>query len=657
MIKVNSSQFNYQYGDQIHFPYSIATLVTYINSKPELSQHYKFEKTFVFRDRVDEYIQQCKDTDILLCSCYVWNWEITTYLAQEVRKMNPKCMIIFGGPQIPDLSEGFFEKYPYVDIAVHGEGEHVFENILTEYLKDKDYSNIKGIETKNFRTPPQERLNDLDSLPSPYLTNTVWKLVDKVEGIRWIASWETNRGCPYECTFCDWGSATFTKMRKWEETRLFKEIEWFADNEIPYIDCCDANFGIYQERDFRLASKLKEVALKKHYPERIRPAWAKNSSEKIIPIAKELQAGGILGAVTLAVQSLDPSTLNIIKRANIKFDKFSDLTTTFRLHGIPTYTEIIMGLPGETLETFKDGLENIANTKIGIVFIYNCSVLPNAPMNMPAYREKYQIQTVRSPIMLVHSSIHNRGIPEYEEIVVSTSSCSTDELKKIYLYSWSFLTLHSLGLLKHIAEYYNQAHDLPFIKFYETFLEYCHTEKSVFSEEFERIVTYRDNGYSGKGWDHHDPNLGDINWPIEEASWLRLSYDKEKLLAGINSLLLYFKAKYQYNTPDSLLKDLAKFQTFLLTTRDNKNETKTEHFEYDWKNFFVNNVPLRPTEKTYYYKNPVTEKDSTLWNYKVIWYGRRSQDYKCNPEDLQEEQDKSSNLDKIKVEEMTPKIR
>ncbi len=164
----------------------------------------------------------------------------------------------------------------------------------------------------------------------------VWELVDKVDKVRWIASWETNRGCPYQCTFCDWGSATFTKMRKWEESRLFKEIEWFAQNKIPYIDCCDANFGIYQERDLSLATKLKEEALKTHYPEKIRPAWAKNSSEKIIPIAKELQAGGILGAVTLAVQSLDPDTLNIVKRANIKFDKFSDLVSEFRLHNIPT---------------------------------------------------------------------------------------------------------------------------------------------------------------------------------------------------------------------------------------------------------------------------------------------------------------------------------
>ncbi len=637
MIKVNSSQFNYQYGDQIHFPYSIASLVSYIKSKEQLASHFKFEKTFVFRDKVDEYIQQCKNTDILLCSCYVWNWEITTYLASAVKKLNPNCTVIFGGPQIPDFSQDFFTKYPFVDIIVHGEGEHVLENLLTTYLNDKNYSNIKGLETKNFRTPPQERINDLDSLPSPYLTNIVWELVDKIEGVKWIASWETNRGCPYQCTFCDWGSATFTKMRKWEESRLFKEIEWFAENKIPYIDCCDANFGIYQERDLRLATKLKEVALKTHYPERIRPAWAKNSSEKIIPIAKELQAGGILGAVTLAVQSLDKDTLDIIKRANIKFDKFSDLVSEFRLHNIPTYTEIIMGLPGETLETYRAGLEDIAHTRVGIVFIYNCGVLPNAPMNALEYKEKYKIKVIRSPIMLVHSSVHKRGMPEYEEIIVATSTCSTDELKEIYLYSWSFLTFHSLGILEQVAEYYNKTYGLPFMKFYEAFLEFCCKENSIFSEEFQRVITHRDNGYSGKGWDHYDQQLGEIIWPIEEASWLRITQSREKLQNDIDRLLEYCEKKYNYNTPKSVLNELSKFQTFLITTKDNKNDTKTEQFQYDWKSFFVNNTSLVQVEKTYYYKNKALETDPILWNYKVIWYGRRSRDYKCYPENLQEQ--------------------
>ena len=637
MLKVNSCEFNYQYGDQIHFPYRISSLVAYIKSRENLGNNFKFEKAFVLRENVDEYIKECVDTDILLCSCYVWNWEITNFLAKEVKKLNPNCLIIFGGAQVPDFSKDFFKQHPYADIIVHGEGEIVLEELLTEFLNNKDYSKIKGLETKDFRNPPQERIDNLDDLPSASLTNTVWELVDKIDGIRWIAGWETNRGCPYACTFCDWGSATFTKVRKWEESKIFKEIEWFAENQIPYIDCCDANFGIFQERDFRIAEKLKDVALKTHYPERVRPAWAKNSSEKIIPIAKQLQEGGILGAVTLAVQSLDTNTLNIIKRANIKFDAFSELTETFRNNKIPTYTELIMGLPGETLDTFKDGLENIAQTKIDTVFIYNCTILPNAPMNVPEYREKYKIQSVLSPIMLVHSSIHNRGShQEYEEIVTATNTCSLDELKETYLYSWCYLTLQSLGILEHVTNFYNNSFNLGYIKFFEIFLEFCSAKKSVFSEEFDRIIEFRNNGYAGKGWDEYDPKIGEIIWPIEEASWLRISFNEQKLLTSIGLLLEFLENKLNLKNSKKLLDDLAKFQVFMLTTRDNKNKIKTQNFDFDWKNYFMNNCKLTEKNVVYSYDNLVIESNPAKWSYKTIWYGRRSKDYKCGMSILQD---------------------
>ena len=340
MYKINSSQFNYTYRDRIHFPYSISLLVAYIKTKSILSSQFKFEKTFVFRDekKLDQYIEECSDSDIFLCSCYVWNWEITTYLAKKVKEINPNCLIVFGGPQAPLILDDFFEKYPFVDIIVHGEGELILENLLTEFLGNKDFSKVKGISTKEFTSPPQDRIKDFEGMPSPYLTNTVWDLVDKVDGFQWIVSWETNRGCPYACTFCDWGSATATTMRKWSDDRLYKEIEWFADNKIPYIDCCDANFGIYRDRDLQISKKLTEVKSRTGFPETFRTNWAKVSSEKIIPLAKELQSVDLLNAVTLSLQSLDKNTLNIIKRANLKFDTFANLTTSFKDSGIPTYT-------------------------------------------------------------------------------------------------------------------------------------------------------------------------------------------------------------------------------------------------------------------------------------------------------------------------------
>ncbi|MGQ0376488.1 MAG: B12-binding domain-containing radical SAM protein [Nitrososphaerota archaeon] len=637
MIQVNSAQFNFQYGNQIHFPYSIASLVAYIKSKEKLRKHFRFEKTFVFRQKIEEYIKNCKNSDILLCSCYVWNWEITTYLAKQVKKINSDCLVIFGGPQVPLNTSGFFEKYPFVDILVHNEGEYLLENIFNAYLSDKDYSKINGITTKKFSTPPQSRIDDLDTLPSPYLTNVVWDLVEKIDGVNWTCCWETNRGCPYQCTFCDWGSATFTKLRQFSEQRLYEEIEWFGKNKIVFIDCCDANFGIFYDRDLRLARKLKEMKLKTKHLQKMAVSWAKNSSEKIIPIAKELQDAGILGAVTLAVQSLDQNTLKIIKRANIKFEKFSDLTKEFRLNGIPTYSEIIRGLPGETLESFKTGLEILMNTKIGSVNIYHDMILPNAPMNEPSYREKYNIKIIRSPIMLQHSSIDDKEIQEYEYIVVSTNTFSLDNLKEMYLYSWAFLVLQKFGILEQIAEYYHQEHDILFMDFFETFFEFSNSTNTIFSMELEKIKKLQDEGYEGKGWDHHDPKLGNITWPVEEASWLRLTYNKEKLFDAINNFIIYFDSKHNCNTHKEILDDIVKFQIFLLTIRNETQNMKNELFNYNWKDFFINGKNLRNEQKNYFYKNKVIEADSVQWCYKVMWYGRRQEKYKCHIENLQEQ--------------------
>ena len=112
MLTVSSSQYNYQYGDRIHLPYSIACLVTYLKNNQKIKECFKFEKTFVFRENIEEDINRCKNSDILLCSCYVWNWELTIHLAEQVKKINPDCLIILGGPHVPENSAGFFDKYP-----------------------------------------------------------------------------------------------------------------------------------------------------------------------------------------------------------------------------------------------------------------------------------------------------------------------------------------------------------------------------------------------------------------------------------------------------------------------------------------------------------------------------------------------------------------
>ena len=117
----------------------------------------------------------------------------------------------------------FFEKYPYIDIIVHGEGEYILKNILQRiFRKGKDWSDVKGISTSSFQNIFHKNVLMIYQKYHPHiLTNVIWDLVDKDNsGVDWDCSWETNRGCPYLCTFCDWGSATFTKVRKFLDDRL-----------------------------------------------------------------------------------------------------------------------------------------------------------------------------------------------------------------------------------------------------------------------------------------------------------------------------------------------------------------------------------------------------------------------------------------------------
>ena len=117
---------------------------------------------------------------------------------------------------VENSTNNFFKDYPWIDILVHQEGEYTIKQIFEEYIGNKDYSKINGLETIDYRTLPQLRITNLDEIPSPYLTDLIWDLVEPTDGVEYISAWETNRGCPFACTFCDWGSATKTKVRKWE---------------------------------------------------------------------------------------------------------------------------------------------------------------------------------------------------------------------------------------------------------------------------------------------------------------------------------------------------------------------------------------------------------------------------------------------------------
>ena len=144
-----------------------------------------------------------------------------------------------------------------------------------------------------------------------------------------------------------------------ELDRVFQEMDWFSKNKIEFIFCCDANFGMLP-RDYDIA--LKAVENKKKNMVTLmcfQFKTLKMQRERAYKVQKLLADNGLSKGVTLAMQSVDNHTLKEIKRDNISIADYQELQKRFTKDGIPTTSEFILALPGDTYESFAKGVSDV----------------------------------------------------------------------------------------------------------------------------------------------------------------------------------------------------------------------------------------------------------------------------------------------------------
>ena len=119
---------------------------------------------------------------------------------------------------------------------------------------------------------------------------------------------ETNRGCPYGCTFCDWGSATLSKVRKFDLDRVYKELEWSARHQIEDASIGDANFGML-ERDVAITEKIAELKRTYGFPRSVAINYAKNQVAYLRQIIEIMASVEILAEGVVSLQTTDEQAL------------------------------------------------------------------------------------------------------------------------------------------------------------------------------------------------------------------------------------------------------------------------------------------------------------------------------------------------------------
>jgi radical SAM superfamily enzyme YgiQ (UPF0313 family) len=388
------------------------------------------------------------DRPVCLLSSYVWNHTLNRKAAEGLHRMNPGATVIIGGPEVPKYpgeTEAFMADNPGIDIAVLGEGEAACAEVLdalaapeaeiTDRLRE-----VTGIvfsrDGQIVRTAERKRIADITQLPSPYLCGTFDPWFEDYP----VAILETNRGCPYGCTYCDWGSATLERVTKFTAERVKQEIEYIAERRTDTVFIADANFGML-EQDIEIAQALVDARARTGFPLRLATNFAKNGGRRLMSVIKILHDGGLLPTGIIALQTTDADTLKAIKRDNIKTSSYEKMMAYFNEEAIPMASDIMIGLPGQTVDSLQHDLQFCFDWKVSANGNYT-SMMPNAPMAEKAYRLEHQIET------------------DAADMIISTSSFSAADLlymKGLYL-TYQFHV--RLGILKYFLYYVQIEHGI-----------------------------------------------------------------------------------------------------------------------------------------------------------------------------------------------------
>lgn len=590
-------------------PYSVGCLWSYASKHSWVTDNFEVHDLIYKREQPDTLVKRLLECEVAFFSNYMWNWEYNKYVAEHLKLQNPNIKIVFGGPQVTTRpqEEEFFKHHPYVDSISLTEGEESFVSILDSILHNKPLDDVyEG-----------ERLVDLD-IPSPYLAGVFDKIMSEApEHQLWNGTIETNRGCPFACTFCDWGSLTYAKIKKFPVPKVLQELTWMSEKSVEYVTIADANFGVFTDRDLEFTEKLVELQNKYGYPKVVDATWYKNSSDEILEIVKKFISSGFNRGLTLSVQSMDMDVLDEIKRRNMEMSDLKMIFDKCNRENIPSYTELILGLPKETYESWKTGLcEVIKAGQHNAIESWLAQMLENAHMNLPAEIEKHGITTVVVE-NYVSGFEEEDNIHEKVNLVTGTKYMPTHKFIDSWLYAWVINNFHNYGWSQPIARVIYEKNGIEYEQTYDMLFQACLEDEGVVGELIrtakEQIAFYLETGRSD------GPGI------LQGFSGHTLMWEAQRDFHKNDKAIKYFVKKHL--TEEYCQLDSYTYQ-HLLGFQENYTTQESELYPYDFQpgfNFYeyINNIEPKLEKTNRVYKIDIAEDVKGEEYFNRLYFRRR----------------------------------
>jgi len=411
-------------------PLAAASLKAQLDSVPSITNGIDVSFNDYYIDDAEDFISEDlyrNIPDMIGFSTYLWNRHIVLEICRIIKEKFPAVKLFAGGAEATALPLKLLDCAPF-DFVIKGEGEIVLTEVMSRLLNGDTLEDIPGVFLKGAKLNSerdQQPVMDLNSLPSPYLTGAMDPC--RYSGLLW----ELSRGCHFKCGFC-FESRGVAGVRQFSLERIRKELELFEEKKVNQVFVLDPTFNSDMKRAKKILRMICKTAPLIHFTFEIRVELIdRELAELFASLTCSLQIG-LQSAVREVLANVN-RTIDTVKYA----EKISLLNAAGAVFGL----DLIYGLPGDTIDGFKESLNYALRLQPNHLDIFPLAILPGTALYDHA--EAFSLNCLKeAPYTLISS-------PGFSESGMAQAACLKDACEIFYnrggATGWMFMALETLN--------------------------------------------------------------------------------------------------------------------------------------------------------------------------------------------------------------------
>ena len=284
--------------------------------------------------------------DVILYSVYIWNWSQIETLGRYIKKAFPEIKQYMGGPEVTYDSIKRMEEATWIDGILRGEGEDSFDDFLAYLAGEATAEKVAGLVYRSgdkILANPMKGPLLMEGLPAGY---------NEEDLNHRIVYYESMRGCPYHCSYCLSSEDDVVRYRSAEEIKTHMGRIFRTGTKL--VKFVDRSFHIRPDRTKEILRFFIDEA-----PEEMCIHFEMNLEHMTSDVAElinEAPAGRF--QIEAGIQSVNPEVNRRIHRStNLeKMKQAMDMIDRDKVH---IHVDLIVGLPGEDMESFLRGFDQV----------------------------------------------------------------------------------------------------------------------------------------------------------------------------------------------------------------------------------------------------------------------------------------------------------